>query len=103
MIGLAVIFWTLWQSYNIFTAKVSAPLVFKGQPQQKSSPVRSLETSQQIQEQLEEAIQKQINEILPLDALNKILNLLSWSILAGILIFGSGQISHLGIKMIRGK
>ncbi len=101
VMGLAIIGWTLYQSYNIFNDKSSAPLIFKtSDPQKTSQVVNSLDLQQQLQERMEKVVSKQISGLLPIDILPKILNLFSWSILAGILIFGGGQIAGLGIKLI---
>jgi len=94
VVGLAIIFWTLYQSYNIFTDKISAPIIFKTQILQQKSKINN-------QEDLQQQLQQQINELLPPDTLPKILNLFSWSVLAGILILGGGQIAGIGVKMIK--
>ena len=99
--GLLLIIITLYQSYNIFMGNSSAPLMFKVQAPAQSSKANGVGNLQDIQKQLNEEISKQIGQMIPADTLPKILNLLSWSILAGILIFGGGQISSLGIKMIK--
>jgi len=44
---------------------------------------------------------EQLKGLLPTDMLPKISNLAIWSILAWILIFGGGQISSLGIKLLK--
>lgn len=95
--GLLLIIFTLYQSYNIFMVGVSPPLVFKIQVSVQPSKTGDVGD---LQKQLNKEISKQINQIIPADTLPKILNLLSWSILAGIFIFSGGQISNLGIKMI---
>jgi len=96
-LGLVIIGSTLFQSYNIFTDKASAPLVFKTKiSESKPSQGGVLD----LQKQLDESIKKQLSEILPVETLPKVLNLISWSILSGILIFGGSQITSLGIKMI---
>lgn len=97
--GLALIIFALFQSYNIFTGNSQAPLVFKTinfQPQ-KSEESNS---SSDDQKQINQEISKQISQIIPADTLPKVLNLLIWSMLAGILIFGGGQVAILGIRLI---
>lgn len=96
-VGLLLIFWVIFQSYQIFTDKVSAPLIFKAQAPQQAS---SQSNSSDIQKQFDQAIQKQLAQMAPIDTLPKILNLASWSMLAGILLFAAGQIAGVGIKMI---
>lgn len=97
-VGLVIIGATLWQSYNIFTAKISAPLVFKTQSIENQS---SKNNSLDLQKQMEGLIQQQIGQMIPADTLPKTLNLLSWSILTGILIFGGGTIAGIGAKMVK--
>ena len=99
--GLTLIIFTLYQSYNIFMGNSSAPLVFKIQAPIQSSKTGDAGSLQDLQKQLNEEILKQIGQMIPADNLSKILNLLSWSIFAGIFIFGGAQISGLGIKMVR--
>ena len=102
VLGLIIVFFTLYQSYNIFNDKISAPIIFKTQiTQQKSKANNQLNLQEQMQEQVQKVINSQISELLPIDTLPKILNLFSWSILAGILIFGGGQIAIIGIKLIK--
>lgn len=101
VVGVFLILFALYQSYGIFTGKLSAPLLFK-----MSAPIQQPKAGsggilQDLQKQLNEEMSKQIGQMLPADALPKILNLMSWSILAGILIFGGGQIAGLGIKLVK--
>ena len=99
--GLSLIVFTLYQSYNIFMENFSAPLLFKVQVPVSSSKTNGIGSSQDPQKQLNEEMSKQLNRMIPADTLPKILNLLSWSILAGIFVFSGSQIASLGIKMIR--
>jgi len=96
--GIIVIGWTLLFSYNIFTAKETVPEFFKTQKEEIVSPKAG---TQDIQAQLQKMIGEQMKEILPVDSITKLLNLVVWSMLAFILIFGGSQISSLGIKLIK--
>ena len=101
--GIIIIGWTLYSSYNIFTGKMLAPEVFK-LPKEKvkePTPKGKITTIQDIQAQLEQTISEQLKEILPEESIQRFFNLIVWSILAGILIFGGSQISSLGIKLIK--
>lgn len=103
VVGLVLIVFTGWQSYSIFTAKVSAPLVFMT-PVSSNSPTKSagsLDLSAQIQNQLQNALDQQFGQILPADSITKILNLASWSILAWILIMAGGAVAGIGVKLIK--
>jgi len=78
IIGLLIIAGTLWQSYNVFTGKAPVPLVFM-------TPVTSkTQDAPQASEQINEAVKKQIEQIIPSSAITKILNLSVWSFLAVI-------------------
>jgi len=96
--GIILIGWTLLSTYNIFTGEVAAPEIFKvagkeALPKEKGAL--------DIQAQMEKMISEQLKGILPVDTIPRLLNLIVWSILAGILIFGGAQISSLGIKLLK--
>jgi len=98
LVGILIIFWSLYSSYNIFTAKTPAPEIFK----EKEEKVLSPEVKPgDLEAQMEKMIGEQLKGILPADSIPQLLNLISWSIFAGILIFGGTQISGLGIKLIK--
>jgi hypothetical protein len=109
--GILIIGFTLYHSYNIFTGKIPSPEIFKIQTKDTtysknntsttSSKNNTSTTSKEIQREAREIFSEQLKEILPQDILTKTLNLIVWSIFAGILIFGGGQISSLGIKLIK--
>jgi hypothetical protein len=93
-IGLLIIFWTLFYSFNVFQGKSQIPEIFKIEKAKENS----YEFSQQI---FQEIIVKEIKNLLPIEFLPKFLNLISFSIFAGVFIFGGSQIASLGIKMIK--
>jgi len=102
--GIVIISFTLYQSFVIFTGQKEPPDVFKIEvektktlPSKKKVPT-SLED---LQNQLQEMMVEQMQNIIPKEAISKSLNLISFSILAGILIFGGSQISSLGIKLLK--
>ncbi len=94
IIGLVVIFATLYSSFNIFTGKADAPEIFKTPPAQKSV------ASQDIQAQLQNMIGEQLKGMMPADSFATFLNLASWSAFASILILGGAQIAGLGVKLL---
>jgi hypothetical protein len=101
--GILIIVWTLYASYNIFTGKAAVPEIFE-MPLEAEAPVAKggiPTTQQEIQKELEKMIGEQLKGILPVATLPKLLNLIVWSMLAGILIFGDSQISSLGIKLLK--
>jgi len=101
--GLAVILWTVYSSYNIFTVKASAPEIFKVEKEIQTSggAGKTPATQAELQKEMEKLIGEQLKGLLPVDTLPKLLNLISWSIFAGILILAGAQTSGLGIKMIK--
>ena len=96
-VGLGIIFWTLYNSYGIFTGRITAPQIFEVS---EAEPV-SKSKAQDLQSQMEETVREQFKNMLPPDLLPNLFNLVSWSIIAGILIFGGGRVSNIGIKLIR--
>lgn len=101
--GISLIIFSLYSSYNIFSGKTLPPEIFK--VEKKESLTQSKEkiptTQIEFQKEIEKLISEQLKEVLPIDTLAKLLNLISWSILTTILIFGGSKISDLGIKLIK--
>lgn len=104
LLGLAVIIWPLYFSYQIFLGKAETPNIFKltsqaqpNHPENGQLPAAPAD----LQAQIEGMITNQIKELLPLDLINKFFNLAGWMIVAGILIFGGSQISNLGVNMLK--
>ena len=94
--GVIIIFWSLYSSYNIFTAKAEVPEIFK-----IAESTLSQKETQDLEAQMQEMIGEQLKGIIPVGSIVTLLNLIAWSIFAGILIFAGGQISSLGIKLIK--
>jgi len=103
-LGLIIIFYSIFNSYNIFTGKSQPPTIFKIEEKEKTISSQR-ETTQGLKEEAEklaeEKLKEQLEAMIPVDALPRILNLASWSILAGILIFGGTQIASLGITLLK--
>jgi len=125
-IGLGIIFWSVFASYDIFTAKKEAPKVFsyasggivnlekKDIDTSKEVTIdqskltdpnylKSLEAEQkaQVEDMVKNQISGQLKEMIPEEFTLKILNLSSWSMLVFILIFAGSKISGLGIKLMK--
>jgi hypothetical protein len=100
--GIMIILFTLYRSYNIFTGKSPPPEFFKTSGKEVAPQKKKVPTSlEELQRQMGEILAEQLKEILPAEAITKMLNLIVWSILAGIFIFGGSQISSLGIKLLK--
>jgi hypothetical protein len=96
--GLVMIIWGLYSSFNIFTAKTAAPEIFAVEEKEEAPAKAGI---LDIQAQMEKMIGEQFKEMLPVGFIPKLLNLIAWSIFAGILIFGGAQTAGLGIKLIK--
>jgi len=99
VVGLAIIGWTLISSYDVFTGKAVVPEIFELPKEETQAPTGKITGIEDIQ--LEQMIGEQLKEILPVDTLPRLLNLITWSILAIILISGGAKISNVGIKLIK--
>lgn len=105
-LGLVLIFYSSFHTYNIFMGKAQPPTVFNvGEEKATVQPPSQKETGQVSKEEIEkiaaEAFQQQLDTMIPKNALPRLLNLVSWSVLAGILIFAGTQISGLGISLLK--
>jgi len=99
--GLIILFSDLYSSFNIFTAKTLPPSVFK----ETASSNSAVNSSQTIlsQQDLQKIMSDQISKIIPQDYIFRLMNLISWSIFAGILVLIGGKISSIGISMLKEK
>ena len=98
-IGVGIVLYALFVSYGIFAGSKEPPEVF-------SEPVKEIGVSksseaQNVEQQVEELLRKQLASLLPEDTISKTLNFFSWSIFAGILIFGGTQLAGLGVKLLK--
>lgn len=96
VLGLTMIIWPLWQSYNIFMGKAPAPLVF-----QTAENIGSSAAGSDLQSQITKAVQDQLKQFVSPATATKVLNLIAWTLMAFILITAGGAVSSIGTKMIR--
>lgn len=102
ILGLLIITYALYSSFGIFTAQKEPPSLFQVSQEVNISETSADTTPSEVaRQEMEKIIQNQLSSMLPEKGITKILNLLSWSILAGILIFGGSKISSLGIKLLK--
>ena len=107
--GLAIIIWPLYFSYNIFQGESKTPDIFKIEEKMITAPITSdkkvsvipSELPEDFQKEMEGVIGDQFKELLPIGALLELLNLVGWSIIAGLFILGGFQISNLGVKLVK--
>ena len=106
VLGIFIILWGLYSSYSIFKGNAVLPQVFKSTELMgedilvQESNTTNL-TPEEIQKNMEKAVGEQLAKIFPPGLFLKLLNLVSWSIFAWILIMGGGKIAFLGIKMLK--
>ena len=98
ILGVLMIVWGIYCSYEIFTAQKPSYEIFKVQEteevsleQEKGGP----------EEQMQQVIKEQLGEMLPPDFLPQLFNLIAWSIFMGILVFAAGKLSILGINLLK--
>lgn len=101
LIGLIIIFGTIFQSYSIFTGKTAVPLVFQTLLPKESEKNENQDSQQPTQAQIDQVVKNQINQILSPATITKVLNLSAWAMLSLILISAGGVVSGIGIKMIK--
>ncbi len=107
--GLLVIGWAINASYQYFTAKAEFPAVFEASSKKQESALPpqadlnalSIEGAQDyLQNQIQYSVNRAMVDMLPDDAIAKMLNILSWSIFGTFLIFAGGKISWLGVQLL---
>ena len=101
-IGVLIIIWGIWTSYQIFTAQIPVYEIFKPSTTQDISfkkETGGIET--QIQEQMQQVVIEQFKKMFPPDFLVKLLNLISWSIFAIILFMGGEKLAVIGIRLLK--
>jgi hypothetical protein len=99
LLGIFVIVYPLFLSYNIFIGKNQPPALFKSSSQSQNSTGNQIPSD--AQKEVENMIKERLADIFSADFFPRILNLISWSVFVGILIFAGGQISNLGINLIK--
>jgi len=92
-LGVLIVLWSLWSSYNIFSGKQLPPEIFKQTEEEAVA-------GEGIQDQVKQAIEEQLGKLIPADSITSLLNLISWSVLASILIFGGSKIASLGVQLL---
>lgn len=109
LVGLVVIFYALLSSYNIFTAKRDAPILFESpeaeefslQMNQEESSATARDLEDQAQKLIKGQLREQIQQVLPSAYIAKIFNLISWAFFVAIAIFAGSHIAALGIKLVK--
>ena len=90
-----MIMWTIFQSYNIFWGKQNPPLVFTTKTTAQGAAITT------VSQQINQAVQDQLNQMVSPDMITKILNLAVWFMSASIFIFAGSVLCNLGIKLVK--
>jgi len=100
-IGVLVILYALWSSYELFTGKKPAPIIFNNS-QQQDAKIESgdINSGTAGAETIIGGIAKGLATAIPSEYLAIILNMVSWSVLAFIMIFGGSQLARMGIGLL---
>ena len=102
LLGIFLILYPLFLSYNIFSGENQPPEIFKIEkevilPQEKTATSDLAE----IEKEMEKILGEKLKELIPTEFITKIMNLTSWSIFVGIMVFGGSQIASIGVKLIK--
>ena len=95
-LGLLIILWSLYSSYNIFTGRAEIPEVFTMSEKENLQGPES-----EFEKTINQVMSEQLKGILSLDFLPQFLSLIAWAMFSGLAIFGGTQISGLGIKLLK--
>ena len=97
-IGLSIIFWGIYQVFEVYSQTINPPSFFKPISDTKEENLNLPGTD--LNSQIRSVIQEQLNKILPRNYITKLLNYITFSILIGIFIFAGYRISIIGVKLI---
>lgn len=111
LIGLGIIFGSLYYSYYIFTGKNEPPKIFSSfafsekekpaLPKTQKIDSKNPESIEKIfGDQIEKIIEQQLTGTLINVFMPKLFDLITWSIFVGLLNISGSQIAGLGIKLL---
>ncbi|MFA7714614.1 MAG: hypothetical protein WCX77_00695 [Candidatus Paceibacterota bacterium] len=115
IVGLLVIGWTVFSSYDFFSGQKSFPQVFKQtaaegsqkEVQQKTAvsaaPKDQAEAQALAQAQMQQTIGESISKLFPAETTFQVLNMTSWIAFASFLVFAGAQIAGIGVKLLINK
>lgn len=98
LLGLTIILYSLISSFQIFTGRIDAPELFSFD---EPANIQEAASPDGIQGQVGELLRNQLGKLLPTDTISRTLNISMWSLFAGLLLFGGGQIAGIGIKLLK--
>lgn len=101
LLGVGIILYSMYYSFQIFTGSIEPPELFSMSEQSTNS--RSPVAEDDIQGQINFVLQEQLSQILPKGILPRMLNFSMWSLFSGLMFFGGAQLAGIGIKLLRVK
>ena len=104
--GVGIILYSLYASFTFFMGSATPPEIFSASKAvskvgENEAQDFSLDSIQNLGNQIPKLLESQLQNILPVGFIPKMLNFTVWSIFAGILMLGGGQIAGLGIKLLK--
>lgn len=102
IIGILIIVWGLWTSYQIFTGEIPVYEVFIPETIKETSLVKDkINFDLPLEQQMQQIIKDQIGQILPQELLFRFFNLGAWWIFMMILMLGGGKLASIGINLLK--
>lgn len=102
IIGILIIVWGLWTSYQIFTGEIPIYEVFTPETIEETSLTKDkINFDLPIEQQIQGIIKDQIGQILPQELLFRFFNLGAWWIFMMILMLGGGKLAGIGINLLK--
>jgi hypothetical protein len=103
IIGVLIILYALWSSYELFTDKKPAPEIFSvSQKQSAKTDLSGFSLGAINTETIAKELVRGFVTVIPTEYPAVMFNMLSWSVLAFIMIFGGSQLARLGIGLLSG-
>jgi hypothetical protein len=104
IIGILVIVWGIWTSYQIFTGQIPVYEVFTSETIEGTSLADTkINLNLPMEEQIQQIIKDQIGQIIPQESMFKFFNLGAWWIFMMILMLGGGKLAIIGVNLLKGE
>jgi hypothetical protein len=102
LFGLFLVFFAIFWGVLVFNKQKNLPkfIEIKEKPEKQILKKEIPKTPQDVQKMVEIALQERMEEILPKEIVERLINFLVFSIFLGILIGGGGKISEIGLKIL---
>lgn len=96
-LGLIIVGSTVYYTYNIFTGVTPVPQIFSITFEEGSETEPQEEG---LEAELRQMLSEQMKGLIPVESVNKFVNLFAWATGAWVIITGGSKISELGIKLV---